>query len=125
MGVATHSLALTTHYSPLPIRYSPLVICSHLEVIDQPRRADPGGHQESDRPVVKGANRLQRSGVARLQVIDSELRLYDGGAPLFQHGGNPLALADLLGALPQHPIERRGARTLARREVGIARRQGE
>src|SRR5262245_31542373 len=79
-------------------------VYSNRDVVDQPRRADARGDQEADRTVLDRADRLERVGVAGVQIGEHEARALDGGAPLVEDARRELSARDPAGAILEHPV---------------------
>ena len=105
---------------PLPCRFW-LVQRSDQDVVDQSRAADPGGDGDQDRAAVQLGDRLERLGVAGLQVLglDRRRRRARGGRPRGRRRASPRGRSRSAAARAR---ESATARSRSRGvEVGVAR----
>src|SRR5690348_1251319 len=85
---------------------------SHGDVVDQPRFADARGDQQPDWAVLQRADRRERLGMARLEIVERKPAALDGGSALVEHTGEKFSAREPPGTIPQHPVKRRRSRAL-------------
>src|SRR5215467_10560860 len=98
---------------------------SRRNIVDQPCLAEARRGEQTERAVLRSLDAPQRFGVARFEIVDRKPRCFDCEPSLARDLRDRLARCDPRCALLEDAVEHRRDRAFGRREIDVARRQGE